>query len=103
MKNEKLYKLFNDVNRHNKKYINESEEARQIRKAKEYCKNNKVANGIKETYGTGVRTYKNFGVYDIEKGETAKGILQQEMNCKKENNDLEKKFNEAMLYIKAMK
>ena len=64
--NAKLYKLFNDVNRHSKKYINEDKYSREVRKANEYCKKNNVANGIKVTYSTGVRTYKNFGVYDVE-------------------------------------
>lgn len=66
--NEKLYKLFNDINRHNKKYLTEDKYSREVRKAREYCEKNKgVKNGIKITYSTGVRTYKNFGVYDIEK------------------------------------
>lgn len=65
-KNDKLYKLFNDINRHSKKYINEDKYSREVRKASEYCKKNNVANGIKTTYSTGVRTYKNFGVYDVE-------------------------------------
>lgn len=65
-KNDKLYKLFNDVNRHNKKYINEDKYSREVRKANKYCKKNNIANGIKVTYSTGVRTYKNFGVYDVE-------------------------------------
>lgn len=64
--NAKLYKLFNDINRHSKKYLNEDKYSKEVRKAKEYCKKNNVANGIKVTYSTGVRTYKNFGVYDVE-------------------------------------
>lgn len=65
-KNDKLYKLFNDVNRHSKAYINEDKYSREERKAKEYCKKVKIANGIKETYSTGVRTYPDFGVCDME-------------------------------------
>lgn len=66
--NEKLYKLFNDINRHDKKYLTEDKYSKEVRKAREYCeKNGAVKNGIKITYTTGVRTYKNFGVYDIEK------------------------------------
>lgn len=65
--NAKLYRLANDINRHSKKYINEDKYSKEVRRANEYCKKNNIANGIKTTYSTGVRTYKNFGVYDIEK------------------------------------
>ena len=65
-KNDKLYKLLNDVNRHSKAYINEDKYSKEERKAKEYCKKVKIANGIKATYSTGVRTYPDFGVCDME-------------------------------------
>lgn len=70
MKNEKLYKLCNNLNRHNKTYLYEDKYSREERKAREYLKKNgdiNSINGIKTTYTTGVRTYKNFGIYDIEK------------------------------------
>ena len=65
-KNEKLYKLLNDVNRHSKKHINEDKYSKEERVASEYCKKLKIANGIKATYSTGVRTYPDFGVCDME-------------------------------------
>ena len=69
MKNEKALKLFkivNDINRHDKKYLHEDKITRQVRKAKAYVKNEKrVGNGIKSTNSKGVRTYKNFGIFHL--------------------------------------
>ena len=90
--NAKLYKLFNDVNRHSKKYIHEDKYSREVRKANEYCKKNCTANGIKITYSTGVRTYKNFGIYEIEPNIT-------KIEEKKETLD---KTKVAYNYIKLM-
>lgn len=78
-KNDKLYKLLNDINRHSKAYINEDKYNREERKASEYCKRVKIANGIKATYSTGVRTYPDFGVCDMELREDVKQSEEEEM------------------------
>lgn len=78
-KNDKLYKLLNDINRHNKAYINEDKYSKEERKAKEYCKRVKIENGIKATYSTGVRTYPDFGVCDMELREDIKQSEEEEM------------------------
>lgn len=94
--NDKLYKLFNDVNRHNKTYINEDKYSREVRKAREYAKKNKVAYGAKITYSTGVRTYKNFGVFDVEKENDKTPKLKPEVK------DVDK-YNVAYNYYKLLK
>lgn len=79
-KNDKLYKLLNDINRRSKAYINEDKYSKEERKAKEYCKRVKIANGIKATYSTGVRTYPDFGVCDMELREDIKQSEEEEMS-----------------------
>ena len=65
-KDDKLYKIFNDLNLVNRKHINETCDAYKLRKAKEYARKNNIICGIKSTYTTGTRTYKNFGIFDYE-------------------------------------
>lgn len=66
-KQVKLYEMFNDINRVSKKHLNETHDGRMVRKAKEYSRKNNVENGMKETFSTGTRTWKNFGIFNYEK------------------------------------
>lgn len=64
---EKLHEMFNDINRVSKKHLYENHDGRVLRKTKEYCKENNLENGIKETFSTGTRTWENFGIFQYEK------------------------------------
>ena len=67
MKHEKLYKMFNDINRVSKKHLHENHDGRVLRMSKKYCKENNIENGIKETFSSGTRTWENFGIFQYEK------------------------------------
>ncbi len=97
VKDEKLYKLFNDINRHNTKYLHEDKISYDVRIAKEYVRLHKnLENAIQKTYTTGVRTYKDFGVYDTKLKEDQHEEVKEEM---KKPNELDVLSNYVKLLM----